>query len=343
MRIVPVLLILGLFASSCGTTSTACSSSNCSGCCDNQGACVTAVNAERCGANGAACQACRLGDACLLGVCAGATAGGAGGGGGSTGGGTGGGTSTDGGSSDGGTTADAGPAFLQVTPAALDFSSCPGTTVTRDFQLLSRAPVPLTLDFTVSDGGVFGLGTTPSMLAPDASVTVQVTFRPLVVGDVRGSVVASGRNGTAAPVTVPLLGNGLNLPQLPILATAPQRMDRSGFMSCTDSSPLSDCELSFPDTPVGQTTSLLLGLENRGCLPLNITSMTAQFIAPPAVGVTIVPSTLTLQAGQREVVVVSVTPMASGLAVGDLVILSNDPVSGNGASLPARILLRLNQ
>ena len=112
MRFVLAFFALAVLAG-CGSTSPSCDSSSCpTGCCDPSGACQSA-SALSCGANGAACSACSLGQQCVLGQCAGTNGGGGsgatgggsastGGGSGSTGGGsasTGGGTGSTGGGS----------------------------------------------------------------------------------------------------------------------------------------------------------------------------------------------------------------------------------------------------
>jgi hypothetical protein len=85
---------------SCGSTAQkSCDFTNCTGCCDAQGACQSGTASTECGVGGAACSACQLGEVCSFGLC-GSTA--TGGGNGSTGGGTGGGTT--GGGTGGGTT-----------------------------------------------------------------------------------------------------------------------------------------------------------------------------------------------------------------------------------------------
>lgn len=117
--ITPQALILGVavgfaFAvlpSSCGKppTVTHCNASNCDGCCDDTGRCVTGISLEACGAGGATCGVCPGGQTCAEltpgtafgGKCtSGATGGGTGGG--STGGGTGGGSTGGGGGATGG-------------------------------------------------------------------------------------------------------------------------------------------------------------------------------------------------------------------------------------------------
>ncbi len=91
----------------CGTGPVKCDSSSCfSGCCDATGACQAAA-ALTCGSNGGLCNACLIGQSCVLGQCSTGTGTG-GAGGGTTGGGTGGGTAIGGGA--GGGTATGGGA-----------------------------------------------------------------------------------------------------------------------------------------------------------------------------------------------------------------------------------------
>lgn len=90
------LLSVGLMY--CGNPSE-CGPTNCGGCCDASGQCVTEFSKDQCGRLGASCEACTGTNVCVAGACA---ANGMGGGAGTTGGGagtTGGGTGTTGGGS----------------------------------------------------------------------------------------------------------------------------------------------------------------------------------------------------------------------------------------------------
>lgn len=90
---------------SCGPAK--CTTQNCPfGCCDSTGACATGSSDSQCGASGALCTSCLLGQSCQFGRCTiSGSGGGFGGSGGSSGGGTGGsqGGGTGGGSQGGGT------------------------------------------------------------------------------------------------------------------------------------------------------------------------------------------------------------------------------------------------
>lgn len=90
LRIAP----LALFLAACGTTAP-CGPSSCTGCCDADGRCNSAPTNLACGAQGAECVACGLGQSCFSGFCTSNS----GTGGGSA---TGGGTATGGGSATGG-------------------------------------------------------------------------------------------------------------------------------------------------------------------------------------------------------------------------------------------------
>jgi len=91
-------VVLVLFLVSCSAKPAACAVENCTGCCDDKGACQPGTGLESCGASGAACTSCYTRHSvCTNQVCVVAPDGGGAGGG--AGGGTGG----------GGGTVDAGP------------------------------------------------------------------------------------------------------------------------------------------------------------------------------------------------------------------------------------------
>src|SRR5262249_52530639 len=89
---------LGVFAAaSCGAPKVACEPSNCAGCCNAAGTCVSGKDDNACGMDADDCVSCDNGQTCVDQVCSGSGAGG----GSSAGGGsaTGGGSSPGGGSS----------------------------------------------------------------------------------------------------------------------------------------------------------------------------------------------------------------------------------------------------
>lgn len=99
-------VVLFLLAPACSPTTSTCTPSSCTGCCDASGACQAGNSNGACGVSGGSCSACQGAQSCTFGVCGSAGVGGgsSGGGGGSSGGGgggTGGGT-TGGGSGGGG-------------------------------------------------------------------------------------------------------------------------------------------------------------------------------------------------------------------------------------------------
>ncbi len=78
-------LSLAALGTGCGPTTPKCLPSNCAGCCDAKGACVTTPSQLACGARGSACMSCGVDQLCLGGYCTGS---GLGGGDGQTGGGS---------------------------------------------------------------------------------------------------------------------------------------------------------------------------------------------------------------------------------------------------------------
>ena len=99
----------------CSPMKVDCSASNCPGCCDTDGTCLSGSVQSVCGIDGNACKMCSVNATCVVGACVeGGTGGGSATGGGT---GTGGGSATGGGSgTDGGTTVfDAGINTLVMT------------------------------------------------------------------------------------------------------------------------------------------------------------------------------------------------------------------------------------
>lgn len=108
-------VLLSLSIVGCSPMKVDCSASNCPGCCDNDGACLSGSVQSVCGIDGNACKMCSVNATCVLGACVeGGTGGGSatGGGSGTGGGETGGGTATGGGT---GVITDAGINTLVLT------------------------------------------------------------------------------------------------------------------------------------------------------------------------------------------------------------------------------------
>ncbi len=266
---------------------------------------------------------------------------------------------------------DAGPGGdYAVSPTALSFEACPSRTsggaaiadVFPDVQVVTISnPASTSRSLEVrllgNDAGLFSLPTpAPTTTGAMSSTPVQVAFSPRVAGQSLATLSIGAPGGVATTVT--LLGSTLALPPTPVLETAPQLTNLSGFATCTDASPLSDCTLEFPDTLFGQSKTLQLKLRNRGCPSLKVTSITLQGSSNPGAsdGFTLASPAVLPTAGNPLVLQVAdgtdertltvrftATDDGSGLGVQDrfavISFTSNDPVVGDGAVNPARLAL----
>jgi hypothetical protein len=186
------------------------------------------------------------------------------------------------------------PDFLAM-PTALNFNACPttdemGKPVMDVFP--DRQTVTITNDGTVSGELVMSLVnadagfridpmTMPDSLNPSASVDVNVLFSPLKKGDAHGTLVIDDGDPTTMPVNVDLIGTGINLPAQPTVEAAIESYATPGDFSevCKKDQPLSMCEQDFPDTLIGDSSTLRIKLRNTGCPSLKVTGIDVQMVA----------------------------------------------------------------
>ncbi len=262
---------------------------------------------------------------------------------------------------------------LVATPTAVSFEACP----TRDEAnqpvpdvfpdtrkvLLSnrnRVATGITLSLTGPGAANFSLGNmVPTDIGSLGELELPITFAPTTRGDVRAELVVDDQTDETENPVVTLIGTGTNLPSQATIETAPQKLDRSGFLTCTPESPLSDCIVEFPDTLMDQDVTMQLKLRNKGCPALKITDLAIESlngdtqgfaVASPAVlPTTGAPLLLSTANGTEETVITlrfTATDDGTGAAsqgrYATLVIKSNDPLYGAGDRNPARISLQAN-
>lgn len=268
-----------------------------------------------------------------------------------------------------GGTEDVVPDYLP-TPAALSFEACPtkdegGQAVqdvypdTQKVLIENRARIAggLKLSLTGADAAAFKLADNlPTTIERLGSVEVPIAFSPAKKGDLRAELVIDDETEGTENQIVTLVGTGKNLPAQATLETAPQKTDKSGFLSCTANSILTDCTLEFPDTLMDQANTLQLKIRNRGCPALKVTGLNIESFEGDTQGFSIdtpavlpssgSPMLLSSADGTEEVTVtVRFTAADDGLNGNEqlrsasLVILSNDPTVGDGFAQPARISL----
>jgi hypothetical protein len=280
----------------------------------------------------------------------------------------------------GGGSGDAGPAdggdgdggrerTYAASPTTLVFHSCPtrspqGSAVadlTPDVQLVvvtntSSSDAGLVATFSGDDAGAFSFWMPPpGGIAARGQTSLQLAFAPPTLGSF-ASTLALNAPGEA-PVSVSLIGDARTLPLVPTLETLPQIAGTPSFRTCTASSPLADCTLSFPDTLLNQSTTLQLKLRNTGCPTLKVTGLEIESLTGPPHEFTIdtpsrlpsvaSPMPLSVADGTDETALtVRFTPQNDGSGnpsrTARLALHSNDPVAGAALGLPSLILLEAN-
>lgn len=264
---------------------------------------------------------------------------------------------------------------IVANPTALSFSACPtkdegGNRVDGVFpdlkklKLTNQGKVSTPLTYTLSGPGAqfFALGGdagTPMSIDSLGEVEFPVLFSPNAKGDVRADLTIDDQtDGTDNPV-VTLLGTGVNLPSQPLIETHPQKQDKTGFLTCTADTPISECTLEFPDTLLDQTNTLQLKIKNMGCPTLKVTDIKIdgqsnpgtndgfELQSPSTPPTSANPFVLSTIDGTDETVITfkfTATDDMSGateqLHVAVLTLLSNDPLNGDGFANPARLTLQ---
>jgi hypothetical protein len=259
------------------------------------------------------------------------------------------------------------------TPTALSFSACPtrdesGGAVQDVFPDLkkllieNRGNVQGELSMSISGAGAssFTIGSSaPTSIGRQETVEVPISFSPTAKGDVRAELTIDDKIDETMNQVVTLIGTGRNQPAQPTIETGPQKTDKSGFRTCTAETPLSECELAFPDTLMNQSATLQLKISNKGCPSLKITSIeidgsttpgttdgfSLEGIAPSIVA----PMVLSVADGTDETIVnIRFDAVDDGSGATSqthfavITLKSNDPVNGDGFANPARLTLTAN-
>jgi hypothetical protein len=254
------------------------------------------------------------------------------------------------------------------SPQALSFEACPtkdenGAPVADVYpdkkkvtiDNLGKASGGLKLSIAGSGASAFSVvGTPPTAVGPQSSVELEVQFSPDKKGELRADLVIDDETEDTPDQTVTLVGTGKNLPAQPSISTSPQKTDKTGYLTCEESSPLSDCTLQFPDTLYDRTEVLEVKIRNKGCPALKITGLAIESArgdqqdfsidSPAVLPSTTAPILLSTADGTEETTVrIRFSPVDDGTGNTDryasLVIRSNDPLLGDGFAQPARIAL----
>lgn len=265
------------------------------------------------------------------------------------------------------TTNTFGPDYLP-SPMALSFEACPTKdetgaavpdvfpdTQTVTIENRAKANGGLKLSITGTNADAFKLvEPVPTGIDSLSSVDVQIQFSPTSKGDQTAQLVIDDEYDGTENQTVTLVGTGKNLPSQASIGSSPQKTDKSGFLACEESSPLSDCTLQFPDTQYDQSDVMEVKIKNLGCPALKITGLKIESArgdqqdfsidTPATLPSMTSPILLSTADGTEEMTVkIRFSPVDDGSGNNDryasLVILSNDPLLGDGFAQPARIAL----
>jgi hypothetical protein len=267
---------------------------------------------------------------------------------------------------------------IVATPTAISFSACPTKNETggpvrdvfpdiKKLKLTNQGKVSTPLTFALSGMGAssFRLGADDAGVPMDigslGELEFPIAFSPSAKGDVRADLTIDDQTEDTDNPVVTLIGTGINLPSDPLVETAPQKQDKSGFLLCTADTPISECELNFPDTLMDQTSTLQLKIRNKGCPSLKITALQIDGSSNPGTndGFTVdspsvLPSTqnplvLSTADGTDETIITlrfTAVDDNSGIPTqlhdAVLTIKSNDPLNGDGFANPARLSIRAN-
>lgn len=261
-----------------------------------------------------------------------------------------------------------------ANPTALAFEACPtlderGAPVkdvypdTQKLTITNQTKVSGGLTLTLSDPAAgFTLDPTlPTGIDGLSSIELPVHFAPTTKGDHSATLTIDAQYQGTTNQTVTLVGTGRNLPAQATTETGPQQADPNPphaslptYATCQDGSPLFDCELVFPDTLFGQSSTMQLKLRNKGCPALKVTSLTIESSRGDSQGFTIEqpavlptatsPLVLSTADGTQELTLtLKWTPLDDNSGnldrVASLVIKSNDPLYGDGFAAPSRIQL----
>ena len=281
MRLHALLLCLALAASAgCGPGPVKCDASSCSsGCCDARGECQ-AVTALTCGSNGGLCNACLIGQSCVLGQCSAGTGGGSGGGGigggaggCATGGGTGGGcvgiTCPTGGGAGGGTTTGGGTGG--GTPTGGGTGGGGSTVTTIQTARAAVLPAKVNLQGVVVTAISFARASMASTCPGVATSGVNASFWIADPANPQAGVWVDKFRCDAPADYLPQVGDVLNISG--VISTESSFRQQEGYRTTVQS------EFdSIPNRPVGYFCALT---SLPPCEPLVITRTSARTPLPP--------------------------------------------------------------
>jgi hypothetical protein len=211
------------------------------------------------------------------------------------------------------------PGFY-ASPGTLAFGTVPtGTTKALTADITNGGTTPETVTATSPPSSPFsvtGLPAPNTQLAPGASTTLTINYKPTAAQNDTGSLSVTGADGTA---TVNLTGTGVT---------------GQGTLTA------SPAAVSFGSVSLGQQAAQSIDVSNSGTLPMTITG----FRAPTVPFGTPVPVTtgITLSPGDDLQIPVTFTPQSLGSVGGTYTLTANDghnpaqtlsiPVSGTGVA-----------
>jgi len=207
------------------------------------------------------------------------------------------------------------PPSLSLSPVSLDFGPVlVGGSATLPIRVTNGSHDPAVFAGIGATGDYSVSGDCPangSSLAPSASCTLQVAFKPSQVGS-RIGTASVATSLTAQALTVNLTGTGVQSH----LQVAPS-------------------SLAFGDIALGASSPLTISVENTGTAPVSAValSVTGDYVlTQPCLATTLVP-------GAVCTAIVTFLPKATGVRSGSLVVTSSDPASpitvpltGNGTT-----------
>lgn len=151
----------------------------------------------------------------------------------------------------------------------------------------------------------FGL-VLPANVAPGASATFSVEFRPTAIGSAVGTITVDS-NADTSPTSVPLSGRGTG-----------------GVAAVSPSS------IAFGSANVGATLSSDVTIRNDGNADLKVNSATFTGVHAADFGTTAV-FPLTIAPGASSTVAITFTPGAVGARTGSVTIATDDPITSSAA------------
>jgi hypothetical protein len=251
------------------------------------------------------------------------------------------------------------PDFVPM-PTALNFNACPQLDETgmpvkdvfpdrQTVSILNDGKVSGNLELSLAnaDAGFSIDPMVPSTISAGDSVDVNVFFSPQKKGDVMGTLTIDDGDPDTMPVTVGLIGTGINLPAQPTVEAALQSAADAGDYSqvCTGlpGEPTADCIQNYPDTVLGDTWTMQMKLRNTGCPTLKVTGIdivenagdddTAFFLDAPVPPTMDNPILMSQADGTNEIVLtIRFSPHASATNMDTqrfafITVTTNDPVT----------------